>query len=46
MVEKDLNFGKSVYGDICQRSMHIGQFDESVEDFEQEILTALEQEDD
>lgn len=43
MVEKNMNTYKMVYGDICQRSNHIAVFDESVEDFEQEILAALEQ---
>lgn len=42
MVEKTLNFDKMVYGDICQRSMHIRAYDECVEEFEQDILAALE----
>lgn len=43
MIERKLAFDKIVYGDICQRSNHISISDEDIENFEEEILAALEE---
>ena len=43
MMERKLSFDKMVYGDICQRSSHSTISDEDIEDFEAEILAALEE---
>lgn len=40
-MERKLNFDKMVYGDFCQRSHHNVGWDEDVENFEKEILEAL-----
>ena len=40
-MERKLNFDKMVYGDFCQRSQHNVGWDEDVENFEKEILEAL-----
>ena len=40
-MERKLNFDKMVYGDFSQRSHHNVGWDEDVENFEKEILEAL-----
>ena len=40
-MERKLNFDKMVYGDFCQRSHNNVGWDEDVENFEKEILEAL-----
>lgn len=45
MKEKKLNFRKIISGDVCQRSHHVTVRDIDVEEFEQEILEALTEED-
>jgi hypothetical protein len=43
MMERKLGFNKMVYGDVCQRSAHAQARDEDVENFEDEILAALDE---
>ena len=42
-MERKLGFNKMVYGDVCQRSDHSILNDEDVENFEDEILAALDE---
>lgn len=41
IIEKNLNFKNNVYGDVCQRSNNITIPDADIENFENEILEAL-----
>ena len=41
MQEKKLGFDQLVYGDMCQRSNNFKIYDEDVENFEEDILEAL-----